>query len=260
MTDPPPIERVPEPPPEPPSPVLPAPEKYPVWGYRDLLLLAGMVIPIALLTHLAVFLFFFFLNWTPRARAVGPIIETFIISGLWLIAASWLIRIQYRRPFWRAIGWLRGNWTFAACLGWGVVLALVCVGLGIVLHPPKVRTQLEDLLQDRLSLVLAGTYAVTLAPVFEEIAFRGLLMPLLIRSFGVVPGILLQALPFAALHGAEYSWQWQLLAIIFVAGSAFGWMRYRAGSVAASAYMHAGYNLVFFGLMLMQRFVAHGRP
>jgi len=41
---------------------------------------------------------------------------------------------------------------------------------------------------------------VVLAPIFEEIIFRALLLPALVRELGTVPGILLDALIFMAAH------------------------------------------------------------
>jgi uncharacterized protein len=78
---------------------------------------------------------------------------------------------------------------------------------------------------------------------------------LLVATFGAAGGVLLQAVPFAALHGAEYSWSWQQLLVMLAAGSAFGWMRHRTGSTAASTYMHAAFNLVVFVGMLAQRYL-----
>jgi hypothetical protein len=114
---------------------------------------------------------------------------------------------------------------------------------------------MEDLIKGRASLLLLGFFAVTLGPLCEELAFRGFLQPLLVATFGAVGGVLLQAVPFAVLHGAEYAWSWQQLILMFVAGSAFGWMRHRTGSTAASTYMHAGFNLVVFAGMLLDSFV-----
>lgn len=44
-------------------------------------------------------------------------------------------------------------------------------------------------------------FAVILAPIAEEILFRGILLPLLVRRTGAMAGLLLTAAAFAALHG-----------------------------------------------------------
>jgi membrane protease YdiL (CAAX protease family) len=81
---------------------------------------------------------------------------------------------------------------------------------------------------------------------FEEILFRGVLLPLLARSLGAWPGILLTALPFALLHGPQNTWAWQQVVLIGVAGAIFGWVRYRTGATSASFLLHAAYNATGF--------------
>ena len=117
--------------------------------------------------------------------------------------------------------------------------------IGAALNTPPIDSTLKELLQDRPSLVLVGLFAVTAGPVCEELAFRGFIMPLLARSFGIAAGIILTAIPFALLHGPEYSWAWQYLALLTLVGCAFGWVRYRSGSTAIAAVMHAAYNFAF---------------
>ena len=87
-------------------------------------------------------------------------------------------------------------------------------------------------------------FVVVLGPVFEELVFRGFLLPLLVQTFGPAGGILLTALPFALLHGAQNQWAWQQITVIGIAGAAFGYAKYRTGSTAASTLLHSGFNLV----------------
>jgi membrane protease YdiL (CAAX protease family) len=86
--------------------------------------------------------------------------------------------------------------------------------------------------------------ALTFAPFFEELLFRGFLQPLFSRSLGVAGGIALTALLFGALHGPEYNFHWQYVAAISLVGAALGAVRYRTGSIITSSVMHACYNLV----------------
>jgi membrane protease YdiL (CAAX protease family) len=97
-----------------------------------------------------------------------------------------------------------------------------------------------------------GLFASTLGPVCEELAFRGFMLPLLARSFGVPAGVLLTAIPFGLLHGAQYSWLWQQVVLVTLAGVVFGTVRAVTRSTAASAMMHATYNLTFFVGYLVQ--------
>jgi membrane protease YdiL (CAAX protease family) len=112
---------------------------------------------------------------------------------------------------------------------------------------------IEELLKDRTSVIFVGLIAVTLAPVCEELIFRGFLQPLLSRSLGPALGILIAASPFALLHGPEYGWSWRHVALIGLAGVGFGWARYKTGSTAAAAAMHSTYNLTIFAGYLALR-------
>jgi len=56
------------------------------------------------------------------------------------------------------------------------------------------------MMQDHTSVILLATFGVTLGPLCEELAFRGFLQPLLVRSLGAVPGVLAATIPFGLLH------------------------------------------------------------
>jgi membrane protease YdiL (CAAX protease family) len=253
MSDPTPLP-APEPPEEPrplePAGAPPAAEQ-PFWNYVDVLLLTALAIPLLVGATIAVTLLFRVLNFKPQAKALGPIAVMFLFYGLWFLALFELIRVRYLRPFWRSLAWLRPPKPAGTYVLWGVFTAAAAIALLIVLHPPQAKTQLDELLNNRLSLILLCVFAITLGPLCEELAFRGFLLPLLVRSYGSRWGVLLQAVPFALLHGPEYSWSWQRLIPIYMAGVSFGWVRYSSGSTAAAAYAHGGYNLVVFVLGVM---------
>jgi hypothetical protein len=134
----------------------------------------------------------------------------------------------------------------------GPVLALLVAALGVALKTPEIQMPIRDLLTDRFSILLVGIFASTLGPVCEELAFRGFLLPLVARSLGPFAATLIAALPFAVLHGPQYSWSWQHVLLIALAGMAFGWMRLRSRSTLAATLMHAGYNFTFFSAYLFQ--------
>jgi membrane protease YdiL (CAAX protease family) len=104
-------------------------------------------------------------------------------------------------------------------------------------------------MQDRASIAIIGVFGVTLGPMAEELAFRGFLQPLLVRSLGVLPGIVVAALPFGLLHFSEYGNSWRHVVLICAAGVAFGWMRHVTGSTRASTLMHSAYNALFFAAL-----------
>jgi len=91
--------------------------------------------------------------------------------------------------------------------------------------------------------------------VVEEIMFRGFLYPALARFTGPLPSIVVTAALFTALHGAQLSFSWAPLLLIFIVGVTLTVVRARTNSVALSVIVHMTYN--FF--LLAQTFVAtHG--
>ena len=108
------------------------------------------------------------------------------------------------------------------------------------------------MLQNRPTVVLFAIFVVILGPLCEELAFRGFLMPLLMRSFGPATGIIATGFLFGSLHGPEYGWHWQQAVLISVAGMVFGWVRFRTGSTAAAVAMHSTYNLTQLAAFLAQ--------
>jgi hypothetical protein len=235
----------------PPAPEPQAPPRVPFWGYHDLLLFAAAFLPALLGAGLFIGLLFGGLGLAGVSRAPQLLAAQFLAYAFWFAFLYLLLRAKYGRPFWAALGWERILERPGERILLGVALAVGIGALGAVLQTPDLATPMKKLLSDRTSLLLVGLAAATLGPVCEELAFRGFLQPLLVRSLGAAPGILLASLPFSLLHGQQYAWSWRHVLLITAAGAGFGWMRHRSGSTAAAALMHAAYNSTFFAAMLI---------
>ncbi len=94
-----------------------------------------------------------------------------------------------------------------------------------------------------------AVFGMTLAPLLEELFFRGLLYPLLRRRHRPVDGCAAHRLGFAAIHGAQLGYAWAPVLSIFIVGVVFTLVRERRSSVAASFLMHCGYNFTLFALL-----------
>lgn len=232
--------------------MIPSRDSRAFWGFEDLALFLGAILPAWWLATRVVRLG---LTLTPnalsnnavRALAFQSAIYALLVGALYLVITS-----RYRRPFWQSMGWVapdRGKWW---CIFGGPALAIGLSILGVVLRTPAIPTPVESLISGRGSLLLVAFFAVVLGPVFEELLFRGFLQPLLERALGAWPAILLAATGFALLHGQEYQWFWQQLLVVGLAGAVFGYARYKTGSTAAAALLHGGYNLTFFVGYLIQ--------
>jgi hypothetical protein len=88
---------------------------------------------------------------------------------------------------------------------------------------------------------IMSIFAVTVAPLMEELFFRGFLYPVLARRWGMSASIVLTSAAFGILHGAQLKYSWAVL-IIFLVGVALTTVRALTKSVAASFLVHVGYN------------------
>jgi len=221
------------------------------WGYHDLLLFVAAFFPALLSAGLFVGALYGVFGWPGMGKAPQLLAAQFLAYALWFAFLYVLLKAKYHRPFWESLGWEYFGESFGQRIAYGVLLALAIGLLGGLLRTPDLDTPMKRLLSDRLSVVLVGLAAATAGPVCEELAFRGFVQPLLVRSLGALPGIVLTALPFALLHGPEYAWSWRHVLLVTLAGCAFGWVRNRTGSTAAAAVVHAAYNSTFFAGMLI---------
>jgi len=215
------------------------PREHLFWTYEDLGLFIGSVIPVFLLAMLIVRL-------VPlHGGAIQAMVYQLLIYALLLGVLYLLVAWRYRQPFWRSLGWTVFRLPFL-CAAVGPVLAIATSTLGVLMKAPPVPLPIEDLISDRRSLFVMMLFLTVFGPVFEELVFRGFLFPLLARSLGPWPGILLAGTLFALVHGSEYHWHWQHLTLVGLAGTVFGFLRYKTGSTAASTLAHTGYNATLF--------------
>ena len=249
----PPLEPLPE---QPPQPASPPPESYPFWSYLDLL---GFLL-IAVLGSVAEALLMAALIEVTHVRRVYVLIPAQVLLYAFLLGTLAVIfRRYYGRPFWQSLRWAPAPWSTSMVVTCGVLAAFGVMVASVLLRTPDTDSPMKALLSDPVSIVMLAVIGTTLAPVCEEVIFRGFLQPLLVRSLGAVAGILVTAAAFGLLHFQEYGNSWRHALLISAAGAAFGWVRYRTGSTKAAAVMHASYNCVFFLLLAAQQAALHGR-
>jgi membrane protease YdiL (CAAX protease family) len=83
-----------------------------------------------------------------------------------------------------------------------------------------------------------------IAPITEELIFRGYMFDVLKRCFGGYSSVLLTAALFTAAHVSQMRGDYAYLVFIFISGLIFGVMRYRFDSIVAAIVFHAAYNAV----------------
>jgi membrane protease YdiL (CAAX protease family) len=231
------------------QPITPEPPPGPTfWGYSDLFLFAGLTVPAMLAGYGLVKAVLVLFHLRP-IRAAEALSEQFVGYLFVFLILLVIFRFQYDRPFWVSLGWTPMHSPPLSIVIAGWTTAFLVVIAGYLIKTPTTSNPLTELMQDRTSLILIGIFGVTLGPLAEELAFRGFLQPLLVRSMGALPGILLSALPFGLLHYSEYGNSWRHVVLICAAGAAFGWMRHATGSTKASTLMHGAYNALFFAAL-----------
>jgi len=229
----------------------PSPAPEPFWGYADLVFFIALCFPCLLI---AIGVVTKLTNFPPFNKPFQQVLLLQLIWYVLIFAALYgLFRIRYGRPFWRSLGWkaLPLGAAVFSFLG-GPVLAAVLGYLGFVLRTPEIPLPFQQLISDRTTVLLTGLFVVILGPVCEELAFRGFMMPLFMRTFGAIIGVLFTGCLFGFAHGFEYQWSWRHIVLISTAGCIFGWARYRTGSTISAAFMHATFNLTQFAAFLAQ--------
>jgi len=235
------------------------PEPYPFWGYSDLLLFAGLTVPCMVLGWALVKAGFALFGFH-SGRPVVELLPAQLLGYAFLFAVlRAILRMQYDRPFWSSLAWTRSRVPFLWTVIGGLATAVAVAFVAYLIQIPTVSNPMTDIMmRDSLSLVLMAVFGILVAPLSEELAFRGFLQPLVVRSLGPVAGVLVAAVPFGLLHYREYGNSWRHAVLIALAGVAFGWMRQATGSTRASTIMHASYNgLIFFVVLAQGRGVPH---
>lgn len=168
------------------------------------------------------------------------------------------------------------GWNSSAARRWFLRLALLGVATGLVMTlagnfvpMPKTPPILEDLTKSRLGAWLMMIFGITLAPLTEELAFRGFLLmslvnffrwlerrgsmsELAVRFFGIPVSIAITSFAFAMVHAGQVSHSWGPLLLIGTVSVILCLVRLLSNSVAAGVVVHAAYNSTLFAALLVQ--------
>ena len=155
------------------------------------------------------------------------------------------------------LGFVRPRWRFlhllwqipAMIIAGGSVSALVVTTLTD--RTPADAARSGGLFADFPSLsaglvVLVFVIAVVATPVWEEVLFRGAMLPGLARRFNAPVAVVGSAAVFAAMHVAPL-----VLAYVFLLGLGLGWIRWFHGNLWASVVAHAVNNALSLTVVLL---------
>jgi len=117
------------------------------------------------------------------SKTVSPqvIVPIMTFSYLVMLGAMYVVVRRYHRPFWRTAGW---NWPEPkAWIGWLALGAILSIGLGLLsrLLPIPKSLPMDQYFRDAQGAYLMALFGITVAPLAEEMLFRGFLYPVLDR-------------------------------------------------------------------------------
>ena len=181
-----------------------------------------------------------------QTRSSAPFV---LLIGLSLapVLALYVHLVRRRRLSWSDLGFARPRWRllhllWQVPLGIGCALAVQALVLTLVFgSTARERTPggiTEEFLSGSASVVLVALLSLVLvAPLWEEVLFRGAFFAGFLRRFGRYRAVLLSALVFAAVHGTPL-----VMPYVLVLGLFLGWLRWFHRSLWASLVLHMTNN------------------
>lgn len=185
------------------------------------------------------------------------------------LAAAWLyFPLVWKQSFLNGVRW---NWAATHTHAGRLISGGLALGLGAAtasyfISPPKQKLVLDQFLGSASDAWLLTFFGIFVAPVFEEICFRGFLLPAFAIAFDwlrlprtpearlrwettttvtreafVFSAALTSAL-FAMMHFQQDAHLWAVMLLLFGVSLALTWVRVKTDSVAASTMVHAAYN------------------
>ena len=235
------------------SPIQPADPAWTGWDVLRLAILVLLAMLSSILGTVIVAKRFIFPHTSIGEVMLMPIVSVAGEAFGWLIVLAYmyiLVTRERRRPdFFNAI-----HWNFprrpAIFLFVGVVLSVVLQAVAHFLPIPK-NLPIDKFFRTSAEAWVLTIFGVTLAPLMEELLFRAFLYPVLKRRLGIIAGVILTAVGFALLHGAQLMFSWGPVLVIFLVGLVLTIVRETRNSVASSLLIHMAYNGTISVLMFV---------
>lgn len=189
-----------------------------------------------------------------------------------------LFPIMWQTPYFAALEWnakaaLRKRWRL-------LTAAFACFVLAIadgILLPGPPDTPIDQVFRMPGAAWLLFGFGVTLAPFFEEMAFRGFLLPAFSTAAdwtaeklfhlptphpdlegktrwsvgAMIVGSVLTSIPFALMHAYQTGYSIGPFLLLMCVSMVLCWVRLSTRSLAASTLVHSSYNLLLFSEMLL---------
>lgn len=179
--------------------------------------------------------------------AVTTALSTLGQFGAWFGCIAYIARAKGRslRDDFGLTLQLRDWWAPFAGLG------LFLVGTALIAPLVNIANAHQEVVDDLThssgaKLAVFAVVAAVVAPVSEELLFRGLLLRALRRRMSPAQAVIVQAMAFALAHPmlSPTLGDFAVVPALFLLGAASGIVAVRRGDLSASILMHIGFNLV----------------
>jgi uncharacterized protein len=237
--------RRPEPPPAPDGDTLSWARQVPLWSPFAIAFAAFILASIAY----AVIAGVAGLSADEANDVPGPVLGATLVQDALLIGGAVLVvQLAVKQGVAAALGlratrlWPAVGWAAAVMATFWVASALV---VGIFGEPPK-QDITEEIKTENGALALAGYVGITclVAPLAEELFFRGLLFGVLRSRFGVAWGVVVTGALFSLVHAVGSPPE--TLIVLFVLGAGLCLLYLRTGSLLPCIGLHALNNAIAF--------------
>ena len=227
----------------------------PAWGFADVIIVLGLTVALPAIVLLIV-IGLGRLGLYPRA--VGQfLVSDGLMPGairyLLTLAIEWLLLWWVLRRYgkkWSDFGLKKFPWIKSILTILGVYVGfslsvIVVFTLVAVLFPSidvnEAQSTAFEFGRSHWGLIVSFVASVLIAPIIEEIQFRGFVLPAFEKSFGPFFGLLLTSLTFAVLH-----FQANVAIYTFILGIILALMYRRLGSIIPGIVLHTINNLLAF--------------
>jgi membrane protease YdiL (CAAX protease family) len=246
-------------------PLRPVPPPVPkAWSPRDLVLflfvsalLLVVVSPLLMYTAYAVLRPLTGWRTPVGALSNNPYFLLTVQSTFYVLVLGYvyfLVAVNYRQPFWAALAWHKPTTRQVVLFFLGGILLCLAVQLAPPLLPDVEDFPLLRLFTSPQAAYAIAAFAILVAPLAEELIFRGVLFRFFECQVGVRLAIAGTAALFAGMHVPQYWGAWNHVMLICLVGVVFSLARGLTGSLVPSVILHIAYNT---GLMIAFFFETH---